>query len=104
MEENRRLYRRKSTACFRSREVFDVQRPAGGFYVWLQVGGDDEQFTAGLFASQNVTVVPGSYLGRETSAGNPGAGFIRISLVASEEECVQAARRIRDYAISLRET
>jgi N-succinyldiaminopimelate aminotransferase len=67
------------------------------------VGADDAAFTAGLFAQQHVTVVPGSYLGRETATGNPGAGYIRISLVASEEECVQAARRIRDYAFSLRE-
>jgi N-succinyldiaminopimelate aminotransferase len=98
---NRALYRRKFDRVLPIlAPVIPVHRPAGGFYLWLQVGGDDEAFTAGLFAAQNVTVVPGSYLARETSLGNPGTGFVRISLVASEEECVQAATRIRDFLIS----
>ena len=82
--------------------VVDVHRPAGGFYLWLNVGDDDEAFTAGLYAQQNITVVPGSYLARSTTTGNPGAGYVRISLVAPEAECVQAAHRIRDYIISTR--
>jgi N-succinyldiaminopimelate aminotransferase len=77
--------------------VVEVSRPDGGFYLWLNVGEDDEAFTAGLYATQNITVVPGSYLARSTPTGNPGAGYVRISLVASEDECVQAARRIREY-------
>jgi N-succinyldiaminopimelate aminotransferase len=104
VEVNRQLYRRKFDRVLPLlAEAFDVRRPAGGFYVWLHVGGDDERFTAGLYSTQNVTVVPGSYLGRESGCGNPGAGYIRVSLVASEEECVQAAQRIRDHALSLRE-
>ena len=103
VEANRVQYRRKFDLVLPIlAECFAVQRPAGGFYVWLDVGGDDEAFTAGLFAAANVTVVPGSYLGRDAGRGNPGAGRVRISLVASEEECVQAARRIRDYALSTR--
>lgn len=95
---NRELYRRKFDQVMPILEgVVRVQRPAGGFYLWLDTGGDDEAFTAGLFAEQNVTVVPGSYLARQTPAGNPGRGFVRISLVASAADCVQAARRIRDY-------
>ncbi len=95
---NRALYRRKFDRVLPIlRPVIDVVRPAGGFYLWLDVGGSDERFTAGLFASQNITVVPGSYLARATGAGNPGAGFVRISLVAPEEECVQAAERIREF-------
>jgi N-succinyldiaminopimelate aminotransferase len=82
--------------------VIKASRPAGGFYLWLHVGDDDEAFTAGLFSKQNITVVPGSYLARSTPAGNPGAGYVRISLVASEAECVQAAHRIRDYINSTR--
>jgi N-succinyldiaminopimelate aminotransferase len=98
---NRALYRRKFDRVLPILEpVIAVQRPAGGFYLWLEVGGDDAAFTAGLFATQNVTVVPGSYLARETASGNPGRGFVRISLVASEEECVQAATRIRDFILS----
>jgi N-succinyldiaminopimelate aminotransferase len=99
VEVNRALYRRKFDEVLPILGTqFDVRRPEGGFYVWLAVGGDDVAFTAGLYATQNVTVVPGSYLGRVGTAGNPGAGYVRISLVASVDECVQAARRIRDYA------
>jgi N-succinyldiaminopimelate aminotransferase len=95
---NRAQYRRKFDRMIPVLQpVIDVDRPAGGFYLWLNVGGDDAAFTAELFAAQNVTVVPGSYLARATARGNPGAGFVRISLVAPEEECVQAAARIRDF-------
>jgi N-succinyldiaminopimelate aminotransferase len=98
---NRALYRRKFDRVLPMlRAVIDVERPAGGFYLWLNVGGDDAAFTAGLFAAQNITVVPGSYLARATTDGNPGAGYVRISLVAPEEECVQAAGRIRDFILS----
>ncbi|MEO6185048.1 MAG: aminotransferase class I/II-fold pyridoxal phosphate-dependent enzyme, partial [Steroidobacteraceae bacterium] len=98
---NRALYRRKFDRVLPIlAPVIEALRPAGGFYLWLHVGGDDEAFTAGLFAAQNITVVPGSYLARNTAQGNPGAGYVRISLVASEEECVQAATRIREFILS----
>jgi N-succinyldiaminopimelate aminotransferase len=96
---NRAIYREKYARVLPIlAEALPVEKPAGGFYLWLAVGGDDVAFTAGLFARQNVTVVPGSYLARDAGRGNPGAGRIRISLVADVEECVVAARRIRDYA------
>jgi N-succinyldiaminopimelate aminotransferase len=95
---NRALYRRKYDAVVPLLQpVVETLRPAGGFYLWLPVGGDDEAFTADLFAAQHITVVPGSYLARATTNGNPGAGYVRISLVAPLEECVQAAGRIRDF-------
>jgi N-succinyldiaminopimelate aminotransferase len=98
---NRALYRRKFDRVLPIlAPVVAALRPAGGFYLWLQVGGDDEAFTAALFAQQNITVVPGSYLARQTAQGNPGKGYVRISLVASEEECVQAATRLRDFLLS----
>jgi N-succinyldiaminopimelate aminotransferase len=98
---NRTLYRLKYDRVLPIlAPLFDMPRPAGGFYLWLPVGGDDEAFTARLFAEQHITVVPGSYLARSTADGNPGAGFVRISLVAPEEECVQAAIRIRDFIVS----
>jgi N-succinyldiaminopimelate aminotransferase len=102
---NRALYRRKFDRVLPIlAPVIEAPRPAGGFYVWLNVGGDDEAFTAGLFAQQNVTVVPGSYLARATAQGNPGAGFVRMSLVAAEEECVQAALRVREFLLSRKKT
>jgi N-succinyldiaminopimelate aminotransferase len=98
---NRALYRRKYDRVLPILQpVVEAPRPAGGFYLWLPVGGDDAAFTAGLFAAQNITVVPGSYLARATPQGNPGAGHVRISLVAPEEECVQAAHRIKEFILS----
>ncbi len=91
---NRRLYREKFAQVVPVlREVLNVDVPAGAFYLWLEVG-DDEAFTRGLFERQNVTVLPGSYLARDTAGGNPGRGRVRISLVASVEDCVEAAQRI----------
>ena len=46
-----------------------------------------------------MTVLPGSYLARARRTGNPGRGRVRISLVASVEDCIEAAGRIRRYAL-----
>jgi len=97
--ENRRLYQEKFDRVIPIlSRVLIVERPAGAFYLWLPVGGDDERFTRGLFEQANVTVLPGSYLARATDAGNPGAGRVRISLTASVADCVEAAQRIADFA------
>jgi N-succinyldiaminopimelate aminotransferase len=95
---NRQLYREKFDRVLPILSpVLDVQRPAGAFYLWVDVGGDDERFTRELFTRQNVTVLPGSYLGRTTEQGNPGQGRVRLSLTATVEDCVVAATRIRDF-------
>jgi N-succinyldiaminopimelate aminotransferase len=95
--ENRRLYQEKFRAVLPILQpVMDVSAPDAGFYLWPSVG-DDEQFTRELFAKEHVTVVPGTYLGRETPSGNPGKGRIRISLVPSVTDCVEAAKRIRTF-------
>ena len=94
---NRQLYREKFDKVLPILSpVLDVQRPAGAFYLWIDVG-DDERFTRELFTTQNVTVLPGSYLGRATEQGNPGAGRVRVSLTATVADCVTAATRIRDF-------
>ena len=80
------------------REVMDVETPDASFYLWPQVA-DDERFTRELFERQHVTMLPGSYIARDTPRGNPGRGRVRISLVANVPECVEAARahsRLRD--------
>ena len=98
---NRRLYQQKFAAVLPIlAPVIDVPRPAGAFYLWPQVGGDDETFARDLFAAQNVTVLPGSYLGRRSSKINPGAGRVRISLVPDVDTCVAAALRIREFITS----
>jgi N-succinyldiaminopimelate aminotransferase len=99
VEENRRLYRQKFASVVPMlREVLDVEIPAGAFYLWPRVT-DDERFTRGLYAEQHVTVLPGSYLARSVDGRNPGLGRVRISLVASVEDCIEAAGRIRRYVL-----
>jgi N-succinyldiaminopimelate aminotransferase len=96
---NRRLYRDKFERVTPIlARAFDrsIDIPAGAFYLWLDVG-DDEVFARGLFARQHVTTLPGSYLSRDTAAGNPGRGRLRVSLVAAVDECVEAAERIAAY-------
>lgn len=96
--ENRRLYREKLTRVEPIlASVLELARPAGAFYLWPDVGGDDERFVRELYARANVTLVPGSYLARPGASGNPGAHRVRISLTPPVEECVEAAERIRDF-------
>jgi len=95
---NRALYREKFARVIPIlAPLLDVAEPDGGFYLWPDVQRDDEEFTRELFARQNLTILPGSYLARDTAAGNPGRRRVRISLVASVDECVTAAHRIRNF-------
>ena len=93
---NRNMYREKFAAVTPMlAEALDVRLPDAAFYLWAAVpGGDDEGFARDLLAQYNVTVLPGSYLARHSQGSNPGAGRIRMALVAETEECVEAARRI----------
>jgi N-succinyldiaminopimelate aminotransferase len=96
--QNRRLYQQKFDRVLPVlAPVLSVDRPAGAFYLWPEVRGSDEQFARELFRTQNVTVLPGSYLARDGGRGNPGAGRVRISLVPGVEDCVTAAVRIREF-------
>jgi N-succinyldiaminopimelate aminotransferase len=95
---NRTLYREKFDAVLEILSpVMDVQRPDGGFYLWPSVGSDDAAFCRDLYVTEHVTVVPGSYLSREVDGFNPGAGRVRMALVAPLAECIEAAQRIRDF-------
>lgn len=95
---NRAMYREKFDAVLEIlAPVLDVQRPDGGFYLWPNVGTDDAEFCRDLFVAEHVTVVPGSYLSREVDGFNPGAGRVRMALVAPLAECIEAAERIRDF-------
>lgn len=101
--ENRDKYREKFAAVLEILEpVMNVRMPDAGFYLWAETPIPDDQFTQGLFAQQNLTVLPGSYVSREDQNGDlPGAGFVRMALVATLEECVEGAMRIRSYVESL---
>ncbi len=107
--ENRALYRQKFervTPILAS--VMNVALPDAGFYLWAQVpdhcgGGSDEWFARELLAQYNVAVLPGSYLAREAQGVNPGAGRVRLALVAGLDECVEAAERIKAFIQSQRD-
>ena len=99
---NRDSYREKFAA------VLDILppslnavRPQGGFYLWPETPIDDEQFARDLYAQQNVTVLPGSYLSREANGANPGHKRVRMALVAPLDECIDAARRIARFVATL---
>ena len=88
-------------------EVLPVALPDAGFYLWADVSklapnGDDVAFALALLAQYNVALLPGSLLARTSlnrdgHGVNPGAGRIRLALVAEVEECLEAARRIVSF-------
>ena len=92
--ESRALYRRKLTAAVATLGGC-VALPQGGFCLWLPVpGGDDLAFTRRLYGEYNLRVLPGSYLARADAGQNPGAGHVRLALVAGEADCAQAMTRV----------
>ncbi|MEK9950958.1 MAG: succinyldiaminopimelate transaminase [Curvibacter sp.] len=99
--ENRNLYRQKFAAVTPLLEpVLDVALPDAAFYLWAGVRGSDTEFARELYALYNVVVLPGSYLAREARGSNPGAGRVRMALVAETAECVEAAERIVQFVKS----
>lgn len=95
---NRRVYQEKFERVLPIlAPCLEVAKPDGAFYLWPDVRGDDVRFVRALYGSQKVTVLPGSFLARAGSDGNPGAGRVRISLVPPVEQCVAAAERIREF-------
>ena len=96
--ENREQYRQKFDSVLEILEpVLPVARPDAGFYLWVQTPIGDEVFAKRLLEEENVMVLPGSYLSRDTGDGNPGTNHVRMALVAGVDECRQAAIRIRDF-------
>jgi N-succinyldiaminopimelate aminotransferase len=93
--ENRSLYSQKfNTVTPMLSDVLDVQVPDAAFYLWARTTLSDTEFAMNLYRDYNVTVLPGSYLARDAHGINPGKNFVRMALVASLEECVEAAKRI----------
>lgn len=102
VRDNRSLYRQKFEAVAAALGgMADLRLPSAGFYLWLRTSVEDTAFAAGLFEAQNVTVLPGRFLSRESGGTDPGAGYVRIALVASLEECVEAAHRIKRFVLTL---
>ena len=92
---NRAAYRAKFDAVQPIlSETFGTKVPDGAFYYWPDVGMDDQEFARELFVRENITVLPGTYLGREVDGINPGKNHVRIALVAPLENCVDAVTRL----------
>jgi N-succinyldiaminopimelate aminotransferase len=97
--ENRRLYAAKfKTVTPMLIGALEVEMPDAAFYLWAKTKQSDTDFALKLYRDFNVTVLPGSYLAREAHGMNPGKNFIRMALVASLDECVEAASRIQQLS------
>ncbi|GAA0399426.1 succinyldiaminopimelate transaminase [Cocleimonas flava] len=98
VKENRDQYRLKFDAVLDVLgDVLEVDKPEAGFYLWPDVQMNDEIFTRDVYAQQNLKVVPGSYLARSVDGVNPGENRIRMALVATIEECIEGAERLRAF-------
>jgi N-succinyldiaminopimelate aminotransferase len=102
VRDNRRMYAEKfHEVTPLIAHHLDCRIPDAGFYLWAKTPIADTDFARELLRQKNVVVLPGSYLAREAGGVNPGANYIRIALVAAHEECLDAARRINDFCLSL---
>jgi len=98
VEENRRLYAQKFDLADQIiGDRYGYTRPAGGFFLWLDVSahGGDAAVVERLWREAGVRTVPGSYLAREQADGsNPGAGYIRVAMVQDRETTAEALHRL----------
>ena len=95
VKTNREDYRQKFAAVTEIlKSVWPVQAPAGAFYLWPETPVDDQLFATRMLQYTNTKVLPGTFLSRDTKFGNPGKNRIRIALVATKAECIEAAERV----------
>ena len=83
------------------RDNLRIRIPDASFYLWAHTPISDTEFTKRLYGDYNITVLPGSYLGRDARGVNPGENFVRIALVASLDECKEAIERINNLLDNL---
>lgn len=103
--QNRDAYRAKFAAVIEILSpVLEVAQPDASFYLWAKTPIDDEIFARDLFAQQNLTLLPGSYVSREVNGVLPGKNYVRMALVATLDECIEGAKRIRAYIESLEQS
>jgi N-succinyldiaminopimelate aminotransferase len=102
VRENRRKYAEKfARVAPLMQTALEVGFPDAGFYLWARTPAADTDFARRLYAEQHVTVLPGSFLARESSGVNPGTNYVRMALVAEIDECLEAARRVVEFARNL---
>jgi N-succinyldiaminopimelate aminotransferase len=95
---NREIYRQKYAAVVEIlQDSWPMNQPTASFYLWPETPVSDEQFTQRLIEKANIKVLPGSYLSRVAGGINPGQNRVRLALVATIDECVIAAERLRGF-------
>jgi aspartate/methionine/tyrosine aminotransferase len=98
VKENRRLYAQKFDLADQIiGDRYGYRRPAGGFFLWLDVSaqGGDEAVALRLWREAGLRVVPGRYLARDqTDGSNPGLGYIRVAMVQDQDTTAQALHRL----------
>ena len=98
--ENRNLYREKFEQVLKIlTPVMKVNKPDAGFYLWPQLDMDDEVFCQKLYQEEAVLVLPGRYLARDVEGINPAKNHVRMALVATTQDCVEAASRIKRFML-----
>jgi N-succinyldiaminopimelate aminotransferase len=99
--DNRRQYAQKfKDVTPLLSDVLEATIPDAAFYLWSKIKSDqysDTELAVKLYRDLNITVLPGSFLAREAHGVNPGENFVRMALVASYDECIEAAHRIREH-------
>jgi len=95
VEENRALYQEKYAIADEILADYPgYQGPEAGFFLWLPVD-DGEAAALKLWKETGVRVLPGAYLSREVDGKNPGAGYIRVAMVAPKDEMQQGLMRLK---------
>ena len=95
---NRGLYAEKfQAAADILGDQLDSHDSGAGFYLWAKTPPGCDIFSRDLYAATGVTVLPGQFLGREVDGVNPGAGFVRMALVAEPNTCRDALQRIQRF-------
>ena len=98
VDANRDLYREKFDLADQIiGDRYGYRRPAGGFFLWLDVSalGGSEVVAAKLWREAGVRVLPGRYAARDQDDGsNPGADYIRVAMVHDKETTAEALHRI----------
>jgi N-succinyldiaminopimelate aminotransferase len=98
VQHNRALYQQKFAAMVPRLAKLSAYHPDAGFYIWAKVPDamamSDTDFVRCLYQACAITALPGSFLARDTSQGNPGAQYVRLALVDTYDACIEAADRM----------
>ncbi len=86
-ESFRQIYRQN---MFIAKDILGIDIAKATFYIWLEVA-DEFEFTRQLYKTQNIKVLPGSYLGRADTAYQ----YVRIALVENPQKTKEILTRLK---------